>query len=229
MSTAPRRTAHAKAILGPELHARLPETRVLLVGAGGIGCELCEYILVERLQTCSSMPLVKNIVLTGFGKITLLDLDTIDLSNLNRQFLFRKKDVKQSKALVRWIWTSSVAAGQFFCGSKLRTYILVTRYVHLDSDYRIFETIRPPSPMSMARVRYDLWRPTSVHLLSLPSFTLQYLGVTTLLMHIVSGCCSNSRPVQSQCENNTYLRQYQGATVWYPVVSGLWHCPQCAW
>jgi ubiquitin-like 1-activating enzyme E1 B len=44
---------------------------------------------------------VKNIVLTGFGKITVLDLDTIDLSNLNRQFLFKKKDVKQSKALVR--------------------------------------------------------------------------------------------------------------------------------
>jgi ubiquitin-like 1-activating enzyme E1 B len=49
---------------------------------------------------------VKNVVLAGFGHITLLDLDTIDLSNLNRQFLFRKKDVKQSKALVclpaRW-------------------------------------------------------------------------------------------------------------------------------
>lgn len=44
--------------------------------------------------------LVKNVVMTGFGDITLLDLDTIDLSNLNRQFLFRKKDVKQSKALV---------------------------------------------------------------------------------------------------------------------------------
>jgi hypothetical protein len=43
---------------------------------------------------------VKNVVLAGFGYITLLDLDTIDLSNLNRQFLFRKKDVKQSKALV---------------------------------------------------------------------------------------------------------------------------------
>ena len=44
---------------------------------------------------------VKNVVLTGFGHITLLDLDTIDLSNLNRQFLFKKKDVKQSKAMVR--------------------------------------------------------------------------------------------------------------------------------
>ncbi|KAL0959328.1 hypothetical protein HGRIS_014589 [Hohenbuehelia grisea] len=77
------RTTHAEAILGPELNARLGDTKVLLVGAGGIGCEL-----------------LKNIVLTGFGHITLLDLDTIDLSNLNRQFLFRKKDVKQSKAMV---------------------------------------------------------------------------------------------------------------------------------
>ncbi|KAF8627719.1 hypothetical protein AX15_004277 [Amanita polypyramis BW_CC] len=82
MSTAKARIAHARAILGAELHSRLANTRVLLVGAGGIGCEL-----------------LKNIVLTGFGSITILDLDTIDLSNLNRQFLFRKKDVKQSKAL----------------------------------------------------------------------------------------------------------------------------------
>jgi len=36
------RSAHAMAVLGPELHANLPNTRVLLVGAGGIGCELCE-------------------------------------------------------------------------------------------------------------------------------------------------------------------------------------------
>jgi len=41
MSTAQGRGTHAKAILGPELYSKLAETRVLLVGAGGIGCELC--------------------------------------------------------------------------------------------------------------------------------------------------------------------------------------------
>ncbi|KIJ48982.1 hypothetical protein M422DRAFT_28286 [Sphaerobolus stellatus SS14] len=77
------RDAHALAILSPALHSRLANLKVLIVGSGGIGCEL-----------------LKNVVLTDFGHITLLDLDTIDLSNLNRQFLFRKKDVKQPKSLV---------------------------------------------------------------------------------------------------------------------------------
>lgn len=54
-----------------------------MVGAGGIGCEL-----------------LKNLVLTGFGEVHIVDLDTIDLSNLNRQFLFRQEHIKKSKALV---------------------------------------------------------------------------------------------------------------------------------
>ena len=57
--------------------------KILVVGAGGIGCEL-----------------VKNLVLTGFDAITMIDLDTIDYSNLNRQFLFRARHVGRSKAEV---------------------------------------------------------------------------------------------------------------------------------
>lgn len=44
--------------------------------------------------------LVKNLVLSGFENIHLIDLDTIDVSNLNRQFLFRSHHVGQPKALV---------------------------------------------------------------------------------------------------------------------------------
>ncbi|KAF8418651.1 hypothetical protein L210DRAFT_3578816 [Boletus edulis BED1] len=87
--------------LGSEFVGRLADTRVLLVGAGGIGCELRQSLFSPRNRLSDArLHAVKNIVLTGFGPITLLDLDTVDLSNLNRQFLFKKKDVKQSKAMV---------------------------------------------------------------------------------------------------------------------------------
>ena len=94
------RDTHARTILGPKLHDRLPNVKVLMVGAGGIGCELRMFLPFPRNSSFTILSPVKNVVLAGFGHITLLDLDTIDLSNLNRQFLFRKKDVKQSKALV---------------------------------------------------------------------------------------------------------------------------------
>jgi hypothetical protein len=42
LETALGRSAHARAILGPELFNQLTNVKVLLVGAGGIGCELRE-------------------------------------------------------------------------------------------------------------------------------------------------------------------------------------------
>lgn len=61
----------------------LQSKKVLMVGAGGIGCEL-----------------LKDLVMIGFGTVEIVDLDTIDLSNLNRQFLFQAKHIKEPKAMV---------------------------------------------------------------------------------------------------------------------------------
>ncbi|CDZ97771.1 SMT3/SUMO-activating complex, catalytic component UBA2 [Phaffia rhodozyma] len=70
-------------LLGKDTFELVQNTPILVVGAGGIGSEL-----------------LKNLVLVGFSRITIVDLDTIDLSNLNRQFLFRKPDISKPKALV---------------------------------------------------------------------------------------------------------------------------------
>ena len=54
-------------------------------------------VLMLFLTGCE---LLKNLVLTGFKDIHAIDLDTIDVSNLNRQFLFQRKHVGKSKAEV---------------------------------------------------------------------------------------------------------------------------------
>ena len=54
---------------------------VLLIGMGGLGCAAAPYL-----------------VASGVGSITLVDDDTIDRSNLQRQILYREADIGHSKA-----------------------------------------------------------------------------------------------------------------------------------
>lgn len=53
------------------------------VGAGAIGCELLKNFAMIGLAA-------------GEGEVIVTDMDTIEKSNLNRQFLFRPSDVTVS-------------------------------------------------------------------------------------------------------------------------------------
>ena len=69
--------------IGPAGQQKLKAARVLVVGCGGLGCPVLQYLAAA-----------------GVGTLGLLDFDTVDDSNLQRQVLYATADVGRPKALV---------------------------------------------------------------------------------------------------------------------------------
>ncbi|KJP88029.1 hypothetical protein AK88_02304 [Plasmodium fragile] len=76
-------------VFGKSFQKRLNQLNVFLVGSGALGCEYAK--LFSLLDMCSG---------GANGKLTITDNDNIEVSNLNRQFLFRRENVGKSKSLV---------------------------------------------------------------------------------------------------------------------------------
>lgn len=68
--------------IGEEGQEKLLNARVLVIGAGGLGCPILQY-----LTTC------------GVGTIGVIDFDIVELHNLHRQILYTGKHIGQSKAI----------------------------------------------------------------------------------------------------------------------------------
>ncbi|XP_069501606.1 ubiquitin-like modifier-activating enzyme 1 [Ambystoma mexicanum] len=74
------------AVFGSDMQEKLGKQKYFLVGAGAIGCELLKNFAMIGLAAAEG------------GEITVTDMDTIEKSNLNRQFLFRPWDVTKMKS-----------------------------------------------------------------------------------------------------------------------------------
>ena len=68
---------------GAEGQRKLLDSRVLLIGAGGLGCPLAQYLAAA-----------------GVGTLGLIDPDRVDVSNLQRQVLYATSDVGRPKVEV---------------------------------------------------------------------------------------------------------------------------------
>ncbi|MHA2789263.1 ThiF family adenylyltransferase [Corynebacterium sp. S7] len=79
------RTARQLALpgYGLEQQTRLHNSHVLVIGAGGLGC-----------------PAMQSLASAGVGTITVIDDDTVDISNIHRQILFGASDVGKPKVEV---------------------------------------------------------------------------------------------------------------------------------
>ena len=66
--------------VGPQGQTRLAAATVLVVGAGGLGCAALPYLAAA-----------------GVGRLTIVDHDKVEESNLHRQPLYRMSDIGQPK------------------------------------------------------------------------------------------------------------------------------------
>ena len=81
------KSRYSKQLILPELgiegQEKLQSAKVLVVGAGGLGCPVLQYL-----------------VAAGVGEIGIVDGDTVDISNLQRQVLYTEQEIGQQKVTV---------------------------------------------------------------------------------------------------------------------------------
>lgn len=84
----------ARHIVLPEIggagQARLAAAHVLVLGLGGIGAPALQFLAAS-----------------GIGRLTLVDNDTVDTSNLQRQTIYTERDVGHGKAVAARQWVAN--------------------------------------------------------------------------------------------------------------------------
>jgi molybdopterin/thiamine biosynthesis adenylyltransferase len=87
MLSAQEQHRYARHLILPEIglegQQKLKQAKVLVIGAGGLGCPVLQYLTAA-----------------GVGSIGIIDFDKVDESNLQRQVLYNAEDVGKYKVEV---------------------------------------------------------------------------------------------------------------------------------
>ncbi|MCF6767960.1 ThiF family adenylyltransferase [Thiotrichales bacterium 19S11-10] len=70
-------------VIGIKGQEKLKKAKVLCIGAGGLGCPVLQYLAAA-----------------GIGRLGIVDGDVVEISNLQRQVLFKEADIGKNKAKV---------------------------------------------------------------------------------------------------------------------------------
>ncbi|TGD57273.1 HesA/MoeB/ThiF family protein [Flavobacterium humi] len=87
MITIPDFLRYSRQMMLPEItetgQEKLKNAKVLVIGAGGLGCPILQYLATA-----------------GVGTIGIVDFDVIELHNLHRQILYTEQHIGQAKATI---------------------------------------------------------------------------------------------------------------------------------
>eukprot|EP01060_Flectonema_neradi_P031522 TRINITY_DN480_c0_g1_i1.p1 TRINITY_DN480_c0_g1~~TRINITY_DN480_c0_g1_i1.p1 ORF type:complete len:1102 (+),score=325.79 TRINITY_DN480_c0_g1_i1:53-3307(+) len=79
------RYGHQLQVFGEEMHKKITDLNIFLVGSGALGCEFLKSLALMGVSSAG-------------GNVTVTDDDVIEKSNLSRQFLFRNHNIGHSKS-----------------------------------------------------------------------------------------------------------------------------------
>ena len=111
-------------IFGNDMQNILKNINIFLIGAGAIGCE---YLKLFSMMGIASS---KN------SKVTITDNDNIEISNLNRQFLFKKNHIGLNKAICACEEARKMNK-DFNCEAQINLVSQETEYIYTEEFYEM--------------------------------------------------------------------------------------------
>ena len=130
---------------GKDGQKKLSNSSILIIGVGGLGSATSLYLAVS-----------------GIRKLTLVDFDSVDESNLSRQILFQEKDIGMNKAIVAKEKLKAFNENILIDAIKKRLDEDELRELIKDSDLIIDATDNLESRLMINQITYEQRKPLCI-------------------------------------------------------------------